>query len=91
MNSDSEDRAKIRCSLNQCIHPLKIESHASNLHVNICTGEESSSFTNVNKASQLGSVQMQEFPDLPDSFRKNTVYKSSIDDFNKRQKEKEKI
>ena len=34
------------------------------------TEEESNSPTNVNKASQLGSVQMQEFPDLPDSFRK---------------------
>ena len=45
MNLDSEDRAKIRFSLNQCIHPLKIESDASNVLVNKYNGEKSNSST----------------------------------------------
>ena len=39
IKSDSVDREKIRSSLQQCIHPLQIESHDSNTVVNVYTGK----------------------------------------------------
>ena len=50
IKSDSVDREKIISSLQQCIHPLQIESHASNTLVNVYTGEISEQQTNTNFA-----------------------------------------
>ena len=50
---DAEDRKKIRITLGKCIHPLQVDSHASNVLVNIYTGEESDQSINVNKAAEL--------------------------------------
>ena len=76
IKSDSVDCEKIRSSLQQCIHPLQIESHASNTLVNVYTGEESEPSSNVNKASEIGESQMQQFKnDLPGSFREKLTSK----------------
>ena len=40
IKADSEDRLKIKTTLDKCIHPLRIESHSSNILVNIYTAEE---------------------------------------------------
>ena len=41
IKSDADDRSKIRSVLNTCIHPLLDETQASNVLVNIYTGEDS--------------------------------------------------
>ena len=43
IKSDADDRSKIRSVLNTCIHPLLVETQASNVLVNIYTDEESTS------------------------------------------------
>ena len=73
IKSDYEDRSKIKTALDKCIHPLEVKSHASNILVNIYTGEESDKSTNVYKAAELGEEQMQQFQkEVPDGFR-NTL------------------
>ena len=73
---DADDRSKIRSALNKCIHPLLVETHASNVLVNIYTGEESTKSVNVNKAAEIGKKQMDEFQDNPpDAFRKTLTTK----------------
>ena len=70
IKSDYEDRSKIKTALDKCIHPLEVKSHASNVMVNIYTGEESDKSTNVYKAAELGEEQMQQFQkELTDGFR----------------------
>ena len=54
IKSDYEDRSKIKTALDKCIHPLEVKSHASNVLVNIYTGEQSGKSTNVYKAAELG-------------------------------------
>ena len=76
IKSDADDRSKIRSVLNKCIHPLLVETHASNVLVNIYTGEESTKSVNVNKAAEIGKNQIDEFQDnLPDAFRKTLTTK----------------
>ena len=73
IKSDYEDRSKIKTALDTCIHPLEVKSHASNVMVNIYTGEESDKSTNVYKAAEMSEEQMQQFQnELPDGFR-NTL------------------
>ena len=48
-------------SLELCIHPLEIETHSSDVLVNIYTGEESLNTANVHNASEIGENQMKEF------------------------------
>ena len=67
---DYEDRSKIETALDKCIHPLEVKSHASNVLVNIYTGEESGKSTNVYKAAELVEEQK-----LPDGFRKTLTTK----------------
>ena len=57
IKSDYEDRSKIKTALDKCIHPLEVKSHASNILVNIYTGEESDKSTHVYKAAELGEEQ----------------------------------
>ena len=54
IKSDADDRSKIRSALNKCIYPLLVETHASDVLVNIYTGEESTKSVNVNKAAEIG-------------------------------------
>ena len=76
IKSDYEDRSKIETALDKCIHPLEVKSHASNVLVNIYTGEESGKSTNVYKAAELVEEQMQQFQkELPDGFRKTLTTK----------------
>ena len=76
IKSDADDRSKIRSALNKCIHPLLVETHASNVLVNIYIGEESTKSVNVNKAAEIGKKQIDEFQDnLPDAFRKTLTTK----------------
>ena len=76
IKSDADDRSKIRSALNKCIHPLLVETHASNVLVNIYIGEESTKSVNVNKTAEIGNKQMDEFQDnLPDAFRKTLTTK----------------
>ena len=71
IDSDNIDRNKIRSTLEKCIHPLDLETHACNKLVNIYSGEESEDSVNVNKAIDIGSKQFKEFQEsLPDGFRK---------------------
>ena len=90
INSDSEDRLKIRTAIDKCIHPLDIDSHASSeILVNIYTGEESESSTNVHNALTIGKEQMTLFEKgLPESFRatltSKVVLMSSVTDKKKR-------
>ena len=90
INSDSEDRLKIRTALDKCIHPLDIDSHASSeILVNIYTGEESESSTNVHNALTIGKEQMTLFEKgLPESFRatltSKVVLMSSVTDKKKK-------
>ena len=85
---------KIKKALDKCIHPLEITSHASNVLVNIYTGEESDKSTNVQQAAEIGKEQMEQFEkDLPDGFRNTLTSKvvlmTSIKDKKKRNKAKE--
>ena len=57
IKSDYERRSKIKTALDKCIHPLEVKSHASNILVNIYTGEESDKSTHVYKAAELGEEQ----------------------------------
>ena len=54
IKSDYEYWSKIKTELEKCIHPLEVKSHASNVLVNIYTGEQSGKSTNVYKAAELG-------------------------------------
>ena len=76
IKSDAGDRSKIRSALSKCIHPLLVETHASNVLVNIYTGEESTKSVNVNKAAEIGKKQMDEFQEnLLDASRKTLTTK----------------
>ena len=69
ITSDAEDQWKIRITLGKCIHPLQVDSHASNVLVNIYTEKEFHQSVNVNKAAESGV--MTEFQhDLPGAFKK---------------------
>ena len=61
MKSDSADRLKIRKALATFIHPLKIETHSSNILVNIYNGEEAGDNVSVNWAVEIGEKQMMDF------------------------------
>ena len=70
MKSDSADRLKIRNALVTFIHPLRVETHQSNILVNIYNGKEAGDSANVNRALEIGETQMKEFQaSLPDGFR----------------------
>ena len=70
IKSDEVDRCNIKKSLELCIHPLEIETHSSDVLVNIYTGEESLNTSNVHNESEIGENQMKEFEkNLPNSFR----------------------
>ena len=70
MKSDSEDRLKIRKALATFIHPLKIETHSSNILVNIYNGEQAGDNVNVIQAVEIGEKQMKDFQaSLPEGFR----------------------
>ena len=89
INSDSEDRLKIKTALEKCIHPLDIDSHAdAEVLVNIYTGEVSDS-SNVHNAKEIGTEQWAQFEDgLPESFRapltSKIVLMSSVKDKKKK-------
>ena len=61
ITSGAEEWRKIRIALRKCIHPLQVDSHASNVFVNIYIGEESDQSVNVNKLAELGAKQITEF------------------------------
>lgn len=70
MKSDSCDRLKIKSTMQKCINPLQVQTHAANILVYTYTDEESDGSVNVNKASELGEKQMVEFEkELSDSFK----------------------
>ena len=60
INSDTDGFGKIRTTLGKFIHQLEIDSHLSNVLVNIYTGEESDQSVNVNKTTELRAKQMIE-------------------------------
>ena len=91
IKSDYEDRSKIKTALDKCIHPLEVKSHASNILVNIYTGEESDKSTNVYKAAELGEEQMQQFQkEVPDGFRNTLTTKVVLMTLAKDKKKKKK-
>ena len=61
IKSDMEDRKKLRATLQNCIHPLKVEQHITAHLVNIYTGEEASENVNVTESIKIGIQQMTEF------------------------------
>ena len=89
INSDSEDRLKMKTALEKCIHPLDIDSHAdAEVLVNIYTGEVSDSL-NVHNAKEIGIEQWAQFEEgLPESFRapltSKVVLMSSVKDKRRR-------
>ena len=71
IGSDDQDKRKIQMALSKCIHPLEFEKHASDMLVNIHSGEESTDCVNVNEALRIGSNLLSEFQEsLPSGFRK---------------------
>ena len=58
-------------ALSKCIYPLEAEKHASDMLVNIHSGEESADCVNVNEALRIGSNLLSDFQEsLPGGFRK---------------------
>ena len=67
--TDAEDQWKIRVTLGKCIHSLQVDSHASNVLVNIYTEKELHQSVDVNKRAEFGV--MTEFQDdFPGAFKK---------------------
>ena len=62
MKHQQEGKGRINSALDKCIHPLDIDSHASSeILVNIYTGEELDSSTNVHNALAIGTEQIIQF------------------------------
>ena len=70
IQADGLDRDKIRCTLRKCIHPLAVDTHSSDVLINVFTGEVSESNVNVNKSIEIAKEQLEKFKkDLSDGFR----------------------
>ena len=70
ISSDMKDREQIRKSLENCIHPLKIDTHEHDKMVNIFTGEETDDTVNVHDAQQIGVSEVKKFNEkLPEEYR----------------------
>ena len=64
------DKGKIRCTLSKCIHSLAVDTHSSDVLINVFTGEVSESNVNVNKSIEIAVEQLEKFKKtLPDGFR----------------------
>ena len=79
IQSDAEENQKLQTALKDCIHPLDVEAHQSNMLVNIYTGEEASEDANVNKSIDIEIHQLMEFQQSrPESFRERLSAKLVI-------------